>query len=64
MEVSDRFKPLPLYPRGRAPQYPLDRRLVGPRADLDALEKRKILHCRESNPAYIFERVEKNKLSA
>jgi hypothetical protein len=40
-----------LYPRGKDPRYPLDRRLVGPRASLDAEARRKILClCRGSNP--------------
>jgi hypothetical protein len=30
--------------------YPLDRRWVGPWVGLEAVEKRNILHCRESNP--------------
>jgi hypothetical protein len=38
------FTLLPLYPQGMGPQYPLDG--VG----VDGMEKRKILHCRESNP--------------
>jgi hypothetical protein len=37
------FTPLPLYPRGKRPRYPLDRSLGGPRASLDDLEKRKFL---------------------
>jgi hypothetical protein len=32
----------PFYPQGRSSWYPLDRRLVGPRPDLDAVVKRKI----------------------
>jgi hypothetical protein len=42
-----------LYPRGKDPRYPLDRRLggVGPRHGLDAGARRKILYsCRGSNP--------------
>jgi hypothetical protein len=53
MGVSgQRHAPAALYPRGKNPRYPLDRRLggVGPRAGLDAGAKRKILcPCRESN---------------
>jgi len=38
------FTPRPLYPQGKSPWYPLDRRLDGPqsRAVLDAVVKRKI----------------------
>jgi hypothetical protein len=43
--------PATLYPRGKDPRYPLDRRLGGPRAGLDAGARRKILcPCRGSNP--------------
>jgi hypothetical protein len=43
--------PATLYPRGKDPWYPLDRRLVGPRAGLDAGARRKILcPCRGLNP--------------
>jgi len=35
--------PQMLYPQGKRPQYPLVRRLGGPRASLDMLTKRKIL---------------------
>jgi hypothetical protein len=46
MEVSGR----PLYHQGKSPWYPLDRRLGGPRAILDAAVKRKIPSLRrESN---------------
>jgi len=31
------FMPRPLYPRGKSSQYPLDRRLVGPRVGLEAV---------------------------
>jgi hypothetical protein len=31
-----------LYAQGKSPQYPLDRRLGGPRASLDTMVKRKI----------------------
>jgi hypothetical protein len=27
------FMPLPLYPRGKSPRYPLDRRLGGPQSE-------------------------------
>jgi hypothetical protein len=43
------FTPLPLYPQKKSPQYPLDRRLVGQRAGLDDIEKRKFLQYRDSN---------------
>jgi len=36
------FMPQLLYPQGKSPWYPLDRRLAGPQADLDAVAKRKI----------------------
>jgi hypothetical protein len=45
------FTPRPLYPQGKSTWYPLDRRLDGPRAVLDAVVKRKIPSPRrESNP--------------
>jgi hypothetical protein len=37
------FTPLQLNPRVKSPWYPLNRRLVGPRAGLDAVEKRTFL---------------------
>jgi hypothetical protein len=37
------FTLLLLYPRKKRPRYPLDRRLGGPRAGLDDVEKRKFL---------------------
>jgi hypothetical protein len=37
------FTPLLLYPRGKSPLVPSDRRLGGPRAGLDDVEKRKFL---------------------
>jgi hypothetical protein len=37
------FTPLPLYSRGKSSRYPLDRRLSGPRAGMDDVEKRKFL---------------------
>jgi hypothetical protein len=44
-------KPWPLYPQGKSPWYPLDRKLGGPRAILDAVVKKKIpSSCRETNP--------------
>jgi hypothetical protein len=51
MGVSDqRHAPAALYPRGKSPRYPLDTRLVGPRAGLDAEARRKILClCRGSD---------------
>jgi hypothetical protein len=40
-----------LYPQGKSPWYPMDRRLVGPRAVLAEVVNRKIPNpCRESNP--------------
>jgi hypothetical protein len=43
--------PAALYPRKKNPRYPLDRRLGGPRAGLDAKARRKILcFCRGSYP--------------
>jgi hypothetical protein len=45
------FTSQPLYPQGKNLWYPLDRRLGGPRAVLDAVVKRKIPSPRrESNP--------------
>jgi hypothetical protein len=38
-----RFTPRLLYPRGKSPPYPLDRRLSGPRASLDDMEEKKFL---------------------
>jgi hypothetical protein len=35
--------PWPLYPLGKGPRYPLDRRLVGPQSRVDAVEKRTFL---------------------
>jgi hypothetical protein len=32
------FTHLPLYPQGKSPRYPLDRRLSGPKASLNAME--------------------------
>jgi hypothetical protein len=37
-----RLTPQPLYPHGKNPQYPLDRRLGDHRAGLDAVVKREI----------------------
>jgi hypothetical protein len=37
------FSPLPLFPRGKSPRYPLERIWVDPRAGLDDGEKRKFL---------------------
>jgi hypothetical protein len=45
------FMPQLLYPQGKSPWYPLDRRLVGSRVILDAVVKRKIPSPHwESNP--------------
>jgi hypothetical protein len=51
MGVSgQRHAPAALYPRGKDPQYPLDRSLGGPRAGLDAGARIKIpCPCRGSN---------------
>jgi hypothetical protein len=40
------FTPRPLYPQGKSPRYPLLRRLDGPRAGLNDVEKRKFLALR------------------
>jgi hypothetical protein len=40
------FMPRPLYPRRKSPRYPLDRRVGGPRAVLDDVEKRKFSNLR------------------
>jgi hypothetical protein len=37
------FTPRPLYPRGKSPRYPLDRRLGGPQSRSGDVEKRKFL---------------------
>jgi hypothetical protein len=37
------FTPLPLYPRGKSPRYPLDRRLGGPQSRSGRFGKEKIL---------------------
>jgi hypothetical protein len=44
------FTPRPLYPQGKSPWYPLDRRLGGPRAVLDAVVKTKIF----PSPKYTY----------
>jgi hypothetical protein len=44
------FMFLPFYPRERAPGTHWIWGLVGPRAGLEAVEWRRVLHCRESNP--------------
>jgi hypothetical protein len=48
--------PQPLYNRGNSLQYPLDKRLDGPRAGLNAVEKRSLLPLREidSSPPLAF----------
>jgi hypothetical protein len=43
MEVSDRLHALATSLPGKSPRYPLDRRLDGHKAGLDAVVKRKIL---------------------
>jgi hypothetical protein len=46
------FMRLPPYSRGKIPRYPLDIRLVGPKAGLDAVEWRKVSSpCQEMNPS-------------
>jgi hypothetical protein len=46
-----KFMPLPLYPRGTRPRYPLNRRLGALcRAGLDAMEKKKSCSYWESDP--------------
>jgi hypothetical protein len=43
------FTPRSLYPHGKSPWYPLDMRLVGPRAGLDAVVKKIPSPCWELN---------------
>jgi len=51
MEVSGQLHAPPIYPQGKSPWYPLDRRWVGSRAVLDVVVRRKIPSpLRESNP--------------
>jgi hypothetical protein len=51
MEVSGQLHAPPIYPQGKSPWYPLDRRWEGSRAVLDVVVKRKIPNpCRKSNP--------------
>jgi hypothetical protein len=53
MEVSDQLHPLAAFiPRERAPSTHWIGGWVGPRVGLDAVEKRKILHCWESTPGH------------
>jgi hypothetical protein len=40
---GQRHAPAALYPRGKDPRYPLDRKLGGPQSRLDAEARRKIL---------------------
>jgi hypothetical protein len=43
--------PLPLYPRGKRPRFPLDRRLGGPQCRSGSGgEEKNLYSCRESNP--------------
>jgi hypothetical protein len=50
MEVSSRLHDPSVLPRARILLCPSGRRLSGPRDFLGAMEKRKRLHCWESNP--------------
>jgi hypothetical protein len=50
MEVSDSFMPQQLYPRGKSPQYPLDRKLSGPQSQSGHGGKEKN-PCWESKPS-------------
>jgi hypothetical protein len=51
MELSGQFHSWPLYPWGRSPQYPLDRRLGGPHGWSVRYGKKKISRpFWESNP--------------
>jgi hypothetical protein len=47
------FTLLPLYSRGKSPGTHWIGGRVGPRVSLDVAEKRKILHCRKSNPGHL-----------
>jgi hypothetical protein len=52
MEVSGQLHVPATLPPGNNPRYQLDRILVGFRADVDAVVKRKIpILCQESNPS-------------
>jgi hypothetical protein len=45
------FTPRPLYPKGKSPWYPLDRRLGGPQSRSGRCgEEKKSIPCWESNP--------------
>jgi hypothetical protein len=41
-------------PPGKKPSVPIEIGWVGPRFGLDAVEKRKMLHCPESKPYYLY----------
>jgi hypothetical protein len=59
--VSFTFRPLVLL--GNRPRYPLIGSCVGPRACLNAVKNRKIIHCRESNPGLLARRPSPYRLS-
>jgi hypothetical protein len=44
------FTPRPLYPQGKSPWYPLDRRLGGPQSRSGCSEEKNSQPRRESNP--------------
>jgi hypothetical protein len=51
MEVSGQLHARPLYPQGKSPWYPLDRRLGGPQSRSESGGEKKNSHPRrESNP--------------
>jgi hypothetical protein len=53
MKVSGQLQALAVYPKGKSPGYPLDRRLSGRQGRSGRCgEEKKYLHLRESNPIF------------